>query len=329
MMAGEVQSIMKVAIFICLANLLVTSVLKADQEVSFPKKAPLIDMAFPDEWEVKPKQGVIYAHPKEDASYFMSLSAMEATSADPEAAMLEAKTGIEELFKNVKYSEPETIEAGGLDVMLVNAKGKDEDGVANINLWLIAKKGVETVVMLKCVSSQAAFEKYGELGGEIINTIAAHGEAGEGEVLTYHYPDEANPAFTMAFPADWGMDADEKGAYLVAPDKQFTLNVIPIAMEHIEDGLVNITKQVSAKYDSVVWNEGGEPKVHIDEATGQTLITSEGVAKGGGIEHKVSVYQFAKKGAEKFFVLSAWSPAEMAEAKGAQVLAILESIQLN
>jgi hypothetical protein len=30
MMAGEVQSIMKVAIFICLANLLVTSVLKAD-----------------------------------------------------------------------------------------------------------------------------------------------------------------------------------------------------------------------------------------------------------------------------------------------------------
>ena len=149
---------MKIVLLLCFANLLVASGLKADQEVSFPKKAPLIDMAFPDEWEVKPKQGVIYAHPKEDASYFMSLSTLEATSADPEAAMLEAKTGIEELFKNVKYQEPQTMEADGLDVMLVNAKGKDEDGVANITLWMIAKKGVETVVMLKCVSSQAAFE---------------------------------------------------------------------------------------------------------------------------------------------------------------------------
>jgi hypothetical protein len=57
--------------------------------------------------------------------------------------------------------------------------------------------------------------------------------------------------------------------------------------------------------DSVVWNDGKEPKVHIDEAIGNTLIPSEGVAKGGGYDHKPGVYQFAKTGSKKFFVLSA------------------------
>jgi hypothetical protein len=318
---------MKRLLFILIAGALATSLSKADQSIIFPGDSPLIGMAFPDEWELKSNEGILYAHPKDDAAYFMSLSTLEATSDDPEAAMLEAKTQIAESFENVEYTEPQTFEAGGLDVMLVNAKGQDQDGVANINLWMIAKKGTETVVMLKCVSTQEAFEQYAELGAEVINTIAAY--EGDVNLLTYSYPDEANPAFTFSYPEGWGLAADEAGAYLEAPDKLFTLNVVPIDMEHVADGMTNIMEQVSAKYDSVVWNEGGEPEVQIDEASGNTLIISNGVGTGGGIEHKLGVFQYAKKGAAKFFVLSTWAEMEEVEANFEAAQAIFNSIELN
>jgi hypothetical protein len=318
---------MKKLLFVLISGALATSLSKADQSIIFPGESPLIRMAFPEEWELNSNEGILYAHPKDDAAYFMSLSTLEATSEDPEAAMVEAKTQIAESFENVEYTDPQTTEAGGLDVMLVNAKGQDQDGVANINLWLIAKEGVETVVMLKCVSSQEAFEQYGELGAEVINTIAAY--EGDVTLLSYSYPDEANPTFTFHYPEGWGLAADEAGAYLEAPDKLFTLNVVPIDMEHVADGMTNIMQQISAKYDGVVWNEDGEPEVQIDEASGNTLIISNGVGTGGGIEHKLGVFQYAKQGAGKFFVLSTWAPMDEVEANFEAAQAILNSIELN
>lgn len=318
---------MKQLLFVLISGALATSLSKADQSIIFPGESPLIRMAFPEEWELNSNEGILYAHPKDDAAYFMSLSTLEATSEDPEAAMVEAKTQIEESFENVEYTEPQIIEAGGLDVMLVNAKGQDQDGVANLNLWLIAKEGVETVVMLKCVSSQEAFEQYGEPGAEVINTIAAY--EGDVTLLSYSYPDEANPTFTFHYPEGWGLAADEAGAYLEAPDKLFTLNVVPIDMEHVADGMTNIMQQISAKYDGVVWNEDGEPEVQIDEASGNTLIISNGVGTGGGIEHKLGVFQYAKQGAGKFFVLSTWAPMDEVEANFEAAQAILNSIELN
>jgi hypothetical protein len=318
---------MKRLLFFLIAGALATSLSKADQSIIFPGEDPLIGMVFPEEWELNSNEGILYAHPKDDAAYFMSLSTLEGTSEDPEAAMLEAKTQIAESFENLEFTEPQIIEAGGLDVMLVNAKGQDQDGVANINLWLIARKGIEMVVMLKCVSTQEAFEQYGELGAEVINTITAY--EGDVNLISYSYPDEANPLFTFHYPEGWGLAADEAGAHLQAPDKLFTLNVVPIDVEHVADGMTNITEQISAKYDSVVWNEGGEPEVQIDEASGNTLIMSNGVGTGGGIEHKLGVFQYAKQGAGKFFVLSTWAPMDELEANFEAAQAILNSIKLN
>lgn len=323
---------MKTSKLLILAGLFLTSALMADQTVSFPGDKPVIDISFPSGWELKPKSGSLYAHPEGDSGYFMSLSELEATSADPTAAVEEVKEGIAELFKNVKYQEPQTTEAGDLDIMLLNAKGEDDDGVANINVWMIAKKGEETLLVLKCVSSQAAFEKYAEIGGEIINSITSHDAGGSATnsgaaKQTYAYPDKENPTFVMDVPADWTIEADDKGAFVSAADKKFTATIIAIDMEHIMEATDSIGKDVTARYQSVNWNEGGKPTTKIDEATGMTVTSNEGIGVGkDGSTHKLGLFQFAKKGSDKFYVVTTWAPENAVADNAEGILMMLSSI---
>lgn len=173
-MVTNPSPLMKYPALICLASLLFVTIAKAEQAISYPAKSPLIDIAFPDDWAVKNKSGVVYGHPEGDASFFLSISEMEATSENLSTAATEVKAGVEELFKNVVYQEPQLTEAGPLHIMLINAKGEDEDGKANINLWMIAQKDVPEVVLIKCISSQEAFEKHGLKALDIIKGLTAH-----------------------------------------------------------------------------------------------------------------------------------------------------------
>jgi hypothetical protein len=294
---------------------------------SYPEGKPLIDLTIPADWQAKFKSGALFTNPKDDSSYFISITPMKTSSADPAAAVKEAKDQTEELFKNVKYQETQKTEGGGVEILLINAKGEDQEGKANINLWIVGQEGQDTLLLVKCISSQEAFEKHGEAGLELIRSIKAHGKGGS--VQTYSYPDKKKPSFVMELPSDWNLEADANGAFVVSADKLFTLNIIPIDVEHINEAMVSIMKKVSAKYESVVWNDGGDPKVNIDEATGNTLVANEGVGKGKGVEHKLSVYQFAKKGSDKFFVISAWAPMKEADTNGEAALKMLSSIKLN
>jgi hypothetical protein len=317
---------MKTSFLLALTSLLFSAALKADQTVSFPESSPIIDITFPSSWELKPKSEALYAHPEGDSSYFMSLTALESTSADPQAALAEVKEGIAELFKNVQYQEPQTAKAGDIDIMLINAKGEDADGVANINVWMMAKKGEETRLVLKCVSSQAAFEKYAETGGEIINSITSHASGGAAK-QTYSYPNEANPTFVMDVPADWKVEADETGAFVESADKLFTATIIAIDTKHIMDATDSIGKDVTARYQSVNWNEGGKPATKVDEATGMTLTSNEGIGIGkDGSTHKLGLFQFAKIGSDKFYVVSTWAPEKAVAANAEGILMMLSSI---
>lgn len=318
---------MKAILLLSFTTLLLTPALKADQEVSYPKDGPIIDLAFPDDWKVKPKDGVLYAHPEDDAGFFITLAPLEATSEDPSAAVKEVKDEIEDLFKNVTYKEPQTTEAGDIDIMLINAKGEDEDGVANINIWMIAKKGEETLLAMKCISSPEAFEKHAEVGGKIINSISSHG-APAVELQTFSYPDKQNPTFTAEVPADWKVEADDKGKFITSADKQFTATIIAIDTEHIMDATNSIGQGVTARYESVVWNEGGKPTIKKDDETGMTLTSNSGIATGAdGSSHRLGLYQFAKIGSDKFYVVSTWAAEKAFEANAEAISAMLSSIQ--
>ena len=131
----------------------------------------------------------------------------------------------------------------------------------------------------------------------------------------------------MDVPADWTIDADDKGAFVSSADKKFTATIIAIDMEHIMDATNSIGKDVTARYQSVNWNEGGKPATKVDEATGMTLTSNEGVGVGkDGSTHKLGLFQFAKKGSDKFYVVTTWAPENAVADNAEGILMMLSSI---
>lgn len=85
---------MKKSLILCFITLLSSPFVMADQSINFPENAPQLDVAFPDDWELKPKDGVLFAHPKDDSNFFMELSKLEADKDHPDEAMEEAKASV-------------------------------------------------------------------------------------------------------------------------------------------------------------------------------------------------------------------------------------------
>jgi hypothetical protein len=288
---------------------------------------PLIDLVFPDTWEVKPKEGVLYAHPADDASYFISLAPLTATSDDPPSAVAEVKADVEDLFKNVTYKEPELTEAGPLNVMLINAKGEDEDGVANINLWMIARKDVPTVLLLKCVSSPEAFKKHGDEGLEIIRSMVAHEAASEAQ--TFRYPAKGKPEFTIDFPADWKMEPNDEGTYVESPDKLIAMNVLMIDAADVGVAMETMKAKIGGKYNSIEWNEGGKPEINKDEALGLTATFENAVALDSDVKYSVNFVQYVRQGSDKFLLLFSQQPLKALEKHGDAMAEIIKSIKVK
>lgn len=157
---------MKTSYIFCLLTLISSPLALANQSISFPEKTPLIDLSLPDDWKIKPKGNIVYANPKDDPSFFMELSELDAGIDNADAAIKEAKASIEDSFKNVTYQEkPSKADGAGVTIQVLNAKGEDADGKANINAVLITQPKAEHYYMLLWISSQEAFEKYAEVGG--------------------------------------------------------------------------------------------------------------------------------------------------------------------
>ena len=316
---------MKPRLLLCLATLIGTPFSLAGQEASFPAENPLIDLVYPDGWKMETKDDVLYAHPEEDAGFFITLAESAADTA--EGAAKEVKEEIEDLFENVKYEEPQTAEAGELHLMIINAKGEDEDGKANINICMIAKENGESFLVLKCVSSQEAFEEHGELGINVINSITQHG-AEKAALQTYSYPNEENPTFAIDFPADWKVTPDETGAFIESANKQFTATILAIDTEHIMEATDSIGQDVTKRFESVVWNEGGKPKTEMDEDTGFTLTSNHGEAvHADGTRHVLGLFQYAKIGSKKFYVVNTWALEKTLPDNAAAIDAMMESIR--
>lgn len=319
---------MKPFISLCLALLIIPSLAIADQTIGFPKAKPVVDVTFPASWELSFKEGALYAHPRDDASCFIALDTMQATSADPQAAIDEAKQEINDLFKNATIKEPTSNDEGGLNILLVNAEGEDEDGHATIHFALIGKIGEKQIQIMKWIAPTKTFEKYAEAGANIINSIAIHRAAAK--LQTYHFPDKQNASFSMSFPADWNVERSNDGAFIEAPDKQFTTTVIAIDVEHIMDATDSIGKSIHERYKSCIWNEGGKPRTHVEEDTGMTLTTNTGVGTAeDGTTHRVGLYQFAKKGSNKFYVISTWAPETAFAKHYEEIESMLSSVQHN
>ena len=316
--------------YILLSLLFLVSAAKAQQVASYPEDQPIIDLRFPDDWDLKTKSGVLYAHPSGDKGFFISLSTLKASGDNRNAAVKEVKSDIEALFHDVEYQDPQTKQVDDLTSMLINAKGKDEDGVANINIWLIFRDGEETPLALKCNSSQEAFEKHAEVGGEIINSITAHGgksnkpaSQSKPASQTFSYPDAAKPTITLQLPEDWTVTTMDGGFRVHSADKLFEATVTPLNMDLIMDGMNTIGQMITKNFATCTWNGGGKCKTTLDEKTGYSLTENTGVGVNkDGTKFLLRLNQYARKGSDEFFVMSTLvrADAEKANAEGTDLM---------
>ena len=166
---------MKLSFSVLIASLFCTSAVYAQKSISYPDEYPLIDISFPRGWVVENDEGVIFANPKNTEEFFMILAPLEETEDDMKAAVAEAKEMIRDEFDHVVFDKPLNAENNGVNLLILNAKGQDEDEEQiNINCILIHNPADETVLFLLVASTQEAFEENGEAGATVIQSIRAH-----------------------------------------------------------------------------------------------------------------------------------------------------------
>jgi hypothetical protein len=311
---------MKSTCLLFLAALAVTSLANADQTASYPKKNPLIDLTFPDGWEIKHEEA-LFANPKDDQSFFVSVAPLESTNEEVEAAVKEVKELIEGDFENVTYEELQKIEGEGVASLLLQAKGTDSDGKANIfNLIINQPKG-ESLLLLQMIASPDGFEKHAEAGKQLMLSVKAHAST-----QTFAYPNKKEPVFAVDFPADWIMQAEAESCQALSPDKFANVNVLLIDAGEKDVALGNMKESIGGKYASIKWDK---PTVNTDEATALTATFEHGVAEDEGKKYSVQFVQYVREGSDKLFMLICQHPLPVPEEHAVVLENMIKSIKVK
>lgn len=258
------------------------------------------------------------------------------------------KAYAQKLLQNAKASSPhaqgllmENAEAGSYIVDFMLPEGEGDDVAFEWNLWRVEQKGdgVEAVQYAvrvpagagvggqeliaareKIVPELAMLEIPAPGGSASAGTESA--AAGDGGQI-YAYPSADDAMFSMEVPADWTVEADAKGAWIVAADKKFTVSVVAVDPADVEDAVESIKEQSAGRFASYEWSETMAPQTN--PATGVTFRSIDGNAEDKGVKHKLSVCVFSKEGAEKSFILATWSPEADLASKGDAIFKMLGS----
>ncbi len=262
------------------------------------------------------------------------------------------KAYAQKLIENAKASSPnaqgqlmENEAAGSYIADFLLPDGEGDDPGYEWNLWRVEQKGdgveaVQYAVRIpagsdvgakeiiaareKIVPELAEFKVPAEGGDSAASSSAP---ASSGDTQTYAYPSADEPQFTMELPADWAVESDEKGAWIVAADKKFTTSVVVVDPDDVEDAVESIKDQNGRRFESIEWSETMAPQTN--PATGVTFRSVDGAAEDKGVKHKLGIGVFSKNGAEKSFILTTWAPeAELAGNAGA-MLQMLGSAKLQ
>jgi hypothetical protein len=143
---------------------------RAGEAHTYPEEDAIMSITFPDEWEVKDKNGRLYASPPDEEDFFVEVDTLKATPDDGEAVIKEAKESFEDL---VYEEEVQKTKFGELGIVILSATGKDEHGKVAINIILIADEAKSKVCILTRIASPDAAKKHAPEWGKIVTSISA------------------------------------------------------------------------------------------------------------------------------------------------------------
>jgi hypothetical protein len=234
------------------------------------------------------------------------------------------------ILANAKESEPDSNgqllenDAAGsyiADFILFSEEGT-EPVFVEWNLWRAERKGdgVEAVQYARRLYkiTDTTGQEISDARQEIVPQLAefvdpasaaqsssAPVDAPSAGMQTYAYPSEDAPNFTMDVPADWAIESDDKGAWIVSADKQFTTSVVVVDTGDIEDAVNSIKGQIGKRYSEVEWTDLMK---QTSPNTGVTFESYDGLAQDKGVKFKVGVHVFSKDGSDKAYILNTWAP---------------------
>lgn len=315
---------MKTSLFFCLAKMVMVSAAPAAQVAAYPKAEPLLDLTFPDGWEIQNDGDGLLANPKDDGSFTVLAMPLKSTNEQVQQAVTEAKEILAEDFKNLEYEELRKIEGEGVVTLLLQARGEDSEGKVNLGCLIINQPEAKSLIMVQLISSPEGFDKHGDAGLALIKSVKAHSS-----FQTFAYPDKMKPLFTVDFPAAWPLEKTELGCYVHSPDNFVAMNVILFDASETDKALEKLKADFGSKHEEILWNEGKDAEVNKEEALKLTVTFENGVAQTEGKKYSVNLVQYACEGFDKVFVLVSHhqlpAPDELLDAK----LAILKSIKVK
>ena len=135
----------------------------------------------------------------------VEVSTMKATLDNDGAANDEAKSTVDQDFKNLELEKGPSGENKGVKVSMLNGKGKDKSGEAAIALIMVKNPVARNQILVSIITSADAHKKYGEQLLGIMGTIGAPGPGGDPAAAggqTIGYPTK-NPLLSFNVPEDW------------------------------------------------------------------------------------------------------------------------------
>lgn len=159
---------LKIARNCVIATLTLFATARADQTVSFPEKKPALSIAFPDAWKVTTDEDSVSASSPDDLVN-MELAALDAEGLD--SAIEDAKEGLEEELKGIKWDEPEQGDINGMKVTVLNGAVTIEGLKMTINCAVFEPAGAEKFFMLFNIVPIDALEKHGADVGKVLQSI--------------------------------------------------------------------------------------------------------------------------------------------------------------
>jgi hypothetical protein len=159
---------MKTSLLCCLLALVLTPVLSEDQVFNYPAKKPIFSIAFPEGWKVEPGDGSLSASSPDD---LVNMELMALDAAEAATAIDDAKEGLEEELKGIKWAEPEKGELNGLKATFLNGNFTLEGVKMAVNCAVFAPKAGDTFFMLFNVVPLESLKEHGDEVSRVLNSI--------------------------------------------------------------------------------------------------------------------------------------------------------------
>ncbi len=333
---SSLARVKKLTLLLCLTGLLSANVSRADQTIGYPVENPLITFNAPDDWKVKAKNDSVFVVSPDGGDVIVEVMAMEAAADDDAAAVKEAKSTVDEDFKNLKLTKSDPVEANGLVVSLLGGEGEDSSGPAHINMALIKHPEAARQILFSLIASKENASKYGAACGAMLGSISAvasgeSGSHGNSAAQTFSYPDKAKPDFAVDFPADWKMKSTDEGVYVESPDKLVAMNVIMVDKTELLDAEETLKKKVGERFKEILWNGGKDPEVNKDAALGLTATFQNAQASDGeGTEkYSVNLVSYERKSGDKALILLCQNPLRALDKHADAMEAVIKSIKVR